>query len=248
MGLLEAKNVTLTLDGKNILHELSVDFWEGHIHAVVGPNGAGKSTFAYTIMGLSGYRHFSGDILFKGESLKDLSIDQRARRGITLGWQEPARFEGLRVESFIKASAKDKSEGTMERVLSMMGLDPSLYAKRAVDKTLSGGERKKVEMASILAAEPSFVLLDEPDSGIDVASLENIFAALQFLKQQGATVVLITHSPTVLKQAEHGFLLCGGKIVDHGSIKKIDGFFEGTCGLCEHENIPSEFLQNEVPA
>ena len=179
--------------------------------------------------------------------MNELGIDERARRGMTLGWQEPARFDGLTVETFIKASAKDKSTENMEHVLQSMGLEPRLYAKRAVDKTLSGGERKKVEMASIMAAEPSFVLLDEPDSGIDVASLENIFAALNLLKQQGATVVLITHSPTVLQQAEHAFLLCGGKIVDKGSVQKISRYFENTCGFCHHENMPNEF-ENEVAA
>ena len=243
MGILEVQNLTLTLDGQRILNNLSVDFWEGHIHAVVGPNGAGKSTFAYTLMGLNRYREFEGDILFQGESLKSLGVDERARRGITLGWQEPARFEGLSVELFIKAAAKDKSRESVYRWLEMMGLDPTTYARRAVDKTLSGGERKKVEMASILAAEPSFVIFDEPDSGIDVASLDNIFTALRLLKQQGATVALITHSMTVLNQAEHAFLLCGGKIVDKGSVEKISYYFKDNCLPCNHENRPVELMQ-----
>lgn len=243
MGILHVNNLTLTLSGKNILNNITADFQEGYIHAVVGPNGAGKSTFAYTLMGLSGYRDFHGEIFFKGESLKDLSIDKRARKGITLGWQEPARFEGLTVEKFIKVSAKDKSPENINRVLQSMGLDPRVYARRAVDKTLSGGERKKVEMASILAAEPKFVLLDEPDSGIDVSSLENIFAALKLLKSRGATIALITHSMTVLKQAEHAFLFCGGRIVDEGNIEKISYYFKGKCLPCNHENIPVEFTQ-----
>ncbi len=247
MRQLQVQNLTLTLNGKHILHNLTVDFWKGHIHAVVGPNGAGKSTFAYTVMGLAGYRDFQGEILFNGESIKSLKIDERARRGMTLAWQEPARFEGLTVETFIKAAAKDKSDKHVNHVLDMMGLDPESYAKRAVDKTLSGGERKKVELASIMAAEPSFVLLDEPDSGIDVASLENIFAALKILQQQGATVILITHSLTVLNQADHAFLLCGGKIVDQGSTEKIKGYFQKRCLPCHHENNPSEFIQ-EVEA
>lgn len=243
MGILEVKNLTLNLNGKNILDNLTIDFWEGHIHAVVGPNGAGKSTFAYTLMGLKGYRHFEGDILFRGESLKLLGIDERARRGMTLGWQEPARFEGITVETFLKVSSKNTTQNYIHHILDTVGLSPGDYAKRAVDKTLSGGERKKVEMASILATEPDFVLLDEPDSGIDVASLENIFTALNLLKERGSTVVLITHSLTVLNQADHAFLLCGGQIVDKGSIAKIRAYFENKCLPCNHENLPFEFGQ-----
>jgi Fe-S cluster assembly ATP-binding protein len=91
MAVLEVKNLSLTLDGKRILNDLSIDFWEGHVHAVVGPNGAGKSTLAFTIMGLAGYRDVEGEVIFEGESLLDLNVDERARRGITLAWQEPAR-------------------------------------------------------------------------------------------------------------------------------------------------------------
>jgi Fe-S cluster assembly ATP-binding protein len=249
MGIVEVKNVSLALNGKAILDDLNVDFWEGHIHAVVGPNGAGKSTFAYTMMGLSGYRDFDGDIVFEGESIKALNIDARARRGMTLGWQEPARYDGLTVETFIKSAARHKNtqnNGIVEDVLTKMGLDPENYAKRAMDKTLSGGERKKIEMASILAMHPKFVMLDEPDSGIDVASLNNIFQALQFLKDGGSTVVLITHSLTVLNQADHAFLLCGGRIIDKGSVEKIRPYFERNCLPCDHINQPVDDIEGDV--
>ena len=242
MAILEVKNLTLTFNGKNILDDLNIKFWESHVHAVVGPNGAGKSTFAYTVMGLGGYRDFQGDILYQGKSLKSLQIDARAKLGITLGWQEPARYEGLTVAQFIKASANGRKY-SLEDVLLQMGLDPRDYAKRAVDKTLSGGERKKIEMASILAMRPRFVLLDEPDSGIDVASLDNIFSALKYLKQQGTTVVLITHSLAVLNQSEHAFLFCAGRIVDKGTVERIRRYFEDKCLPCNHQNIPSDFQE-----
>jgi len=110
MNLLEIKNITLLKESRPILNNLSMEIWNGHVHAIIGPNGAGKSTLANTIMGLSGYRDFQGDVIFNGESLKDLSIDERARRGITLLFQEPARFEGLSVSRFILAGAKEKSQ------------------------------------------------------------------------------------------------------------------------------------------
>jgi len=239
MGIVEVKNLSMKLNGKRILDNLTADFWEGHIHAIVGPNGAGKSTLASTIMGLDGYREFEGDILFEGESLKPLGIDGRARKGITLGWQEPARYEGLSVRRFLQAAAKDKSEAFIRDMLSKLGLEPDEYINRSVDKTLSGGERRKIEVASILAMQPRFVMLDEPDSGIDVASLDNIFHALTYLKESGSTIVLITHSLAVLKQAEHAFLMCHGRIVEKGSVRKLSRYFMNKCLPCDHKNVPT---------
>jgi Fe-S cluster assembly ATP-binding protein len=238
MGILELRDLSINFSGRNILDGVSADFWKGHVHAIVGPNGAGKSTLAYTIMGLEGYRGIIGDIIFEGESIKGLGVDERARRGITLGWQEPARYEGLLVRKFMNAAAKDKGDKFIRGCLEKVALDPDTYLPRALDKTLSGGERKKVELASILAAKPKLVLLDEPDSGIDVASLRNIFEAIQLLKKEGATVLLITHSLEVLKQAEHAFLMCSGKIVEKGDVGKISGYFGSKCMPCDHKNYP----------
>ncbi len=238
MGILEIDTVSLDIEGKNILDDLSIDFWEGHVHAVVGPNGAGKSTLAFVVMGLEGYRDIDGDIRFEGESITSLDVDERARRGITMAWQEPARYEGLSVASFIRAGAPDADRDDVADVLDQVGLAPDAYIDRAVDGTLSGGERKKLELASILAMRPRFVMLDEPDSGIDVASLEKIFEGIDLLRSYGATVVLITHSMTVMQQAEHAFLLCGGELVDKGGMNKILPYFEQECVPCNHKNIP----------
>jgi len=239
MGVLELRDVTLELGDRRVLNGLSIDFWEGHIHALIGPNGAGKSTLAGAIMGLPEYRHLTGEILLDGEPIQDQPVDERARRGITLAWQEPARFEGLRVDRFILAGAREKNRATVERVLGRVGLDPDKYTARAVDKTLSGGERKRVELASILAMEPRVVLMDEPDSGIDVEALTRIFDALADFKQRGATVIMITHSQEVLRHAEHAFLLCDGRIIDKGSVDRIDDYFGESCLSCDHTNDPT---------
>lgn len=239
MALLEIRHVSLQLDGKRILNDLSFEVWEGHVHALIGPNGAGKSTLANTIMGLHGYTDFDGDILLDGRSLKGAPVYERARRGLTLAWQEPARFEGLSVLRFISAGAKDKSRKRAAQALETLGLDPQRYLNRSVDKTLSGGERKRIELASILAMEPRIVLMDEPDSGIDVEALERIFDALKELRQIGATVVLITHSLTVLSRADHAFLMCYGKLLDKGDVDKIGGYFRNKCLPCDHVNEPA---------
>jgi Fe-S cluster assembly ATP-binding protein len=236
--ILETRDLCLDFGKSRILDHLSLQFWQGYVHAVVGPNGAGKSTLASAVMGLSHYTNFAGDILFEGKSLKGISIDQRGRKGITLAWQEPARFEGLTVERFLDAGASDKSMDSSRRALERVGLNPDDYLTRAVDRTLSGGERKRIELASILTMGPKLVLMDEPDSGIDVDALEKIFDAIQFLKQQGTTVLLITHSPTVLKKADHAFLICNGKLVEKGAVDKILRYFGQKCIPCGHKNIP----------
>lgn len=232
--VLALKDISLRLGGKLILDRLSIDFWAGHVHAVIGPNGAGKSTMANVIMGLSGYGHFEGDVLFEDQSLKGLAVDQRARRGISLAWQEPARFEGLLVRDFIEAAAADRRPSRVSEVLDQVGLEPGAYLDRAVDKTLSGGERKRIELASILAMQPKVVLMDEPDSGIDVEALERIFEAMRVLKENGTTVITITHSLAVLRQTEHAFLLCCGRLVSKGSVDKIASYFQGQCIPCDH--------------
>jgi Fe-S cluster assembly ATP-binding protein len=241
MGILEIKNLSLELNGQPILKNLSIDIWEGHIHAIVGPNGAGKSTLAATIMGLAGYRHFSGDILMQNQSIKHLNIDKRAQKGITLGWQEPARFEGLLIEDFIDLNGKN----TSSEILKSLGFEPEKYLKRPVDNTLSGGERKKIELASIMGMQPKIALLDEPDSGIDIDSIYKIFKAIKLLKENGTTVILITHSMEVLKQAEHAFLMCNGQLVDKGKTDKILYYFEHNCLPCDHQNVPDKIDGDE---
>ncbi len=236
--LLEIRDVVMDLGGKRILDHLSLSLWAGHVQAVVGPNGAGKSTLAASIMGLAGYREFEGDILFEGESLRDLPVDRRAAKGITMAWQEPARFEGLKVRTFLSAGAKDDAEATLRGALSQVGLDPGAYLNRSVDRTLSGGERKRIELASILTMDPRLVIMDEPDSGIDVEALQKIFEAIRVLKERGVTVLLITHSLAVLEQADHAFLICCGMLMDKGPVEKIRSFFGDRCVPCNHKNLP----------
>ncbi len=238
-SILETRDLLLNIGDKRVLDHLSLEFWPGYVHAVVGPNGAGKSTLANAIMGLSGYTGFQGDVLFQGESVKDMPLDERGRKGITLAWQEPARYEGLKVKTFISAGTNNKSPEHAAQALERVGLDPAEYMERAVDKTLSGGERKRIELASILTMEPKLVLMDEPDSGIDVEALERIFEAIQFLRDKGVTVLMITHSMTVLNKADHAFLICCGQMVEKGSVNKIKQYFGQKCIPCDHKNEPT---------
>lgn len=122
----------------------------------------------------------------------------------------------------------------------MVGLDPALYAERAVDRTLSGGERKRIELASIIAMRPRLVMMDEPDSGVDMDALTSILEVIRELRSRGTTILLITHSLTVLRHADHAFLLCAGRLVEKGTADRLIPCFEGKCLPCKHVNAPDE--------
>ncbi len=239
-NILEVRDLSLTLNGRKILTNINMEIWEGYVHAIVGPNGAGKSTLASTIMGLEGYRHHTGSIYFKGKDISKLKIDERARMGITFGWQEPARYEGLLIKDFLKAAAVHKDNDFITKQMVRVGLEPDEYTGRAVDKTLSGGERKKVELASILVMDPDLILLDEPDSGIDVGTLDKIFEVIKEEKERKKTIILITHSLAVLRQSDHAFLFCNGEILEKSTAKKIIPYFENKCLPCKHKNNPDK--------
>lgn len=239
MAILSIKKLRLEKGGKSILSDISLEIEAGKTYALVGPNGAGKSTLAYVLMGLEGYREVSGDLLFKGKSIKKLSVSQRAQLGITLAWQEPARFQGLKVEDFLRAAAGRNKDGVAQ-ALERVGLHPAKYLKRAVDKTLSGGERKRIELASIICMQPQLVILDEPDSGVDMEAMTKVFEVMAYLKAIGTTVIVITHNMQVLKKAEHAFLLCDGKLIDESKGEDVAEYFKKRCLSCPRKNKPLE--------
>ncbi len=238
MNTLTIKNLTFIKDNKKLLNNLSLTVPAGTVHAIIGPNGAGKSTLAYLIMGLDGYEKYSGKIIFANTNLAKLPIYKRARLGISLGWQEPARFEGITVSQYLDLSKKNNIN--KEKVLSQVGLAPAEYLPRQIDKTLSGGERKRIELASLLAMRPKLVILDEPDSGIDIEAVQMLFALIAGWRQQGTTVLLITHSAQVLKQADSASLLCNGEIIETNGPADIEKYFQDKCLRCTHKNIPDK--------
>jgi Fe-S cluster assembly ATP-binding protein len=236
MSLLEVQDLHYATGGTRILRGMNLRVEAGSVHAVVGPNGAGKTTLAYAIMGLPDYQPDGGRILFDGEDITDLRPDERARRGISLAWQEPARFEGISVRDFLSVGAGDGGAYTVRRAIESVALDPDRYLDRDVDEGLSGGERKRVEVASLVAMNPKLMILDEPDSGIDVEALRAIFDLLSDLPDSGTTVMLVTHSEEVLSQATRATLMCCGKAVDEGDSEEIQRYFERQCIPCAIHN------------
>ncbi len=234
--ILTVNDVKLTIDGRPILKGVNLVVNEGEIHAVLGPNGAGKSTLASLIMGINDLKEpDSGEIIFQDKLVNGLDITERAKLGITLAWQEPARFEGITVEEYLKLSGRNNPELDVVECLELVGLDCS-YLNRFVDDTLSGGERKRVELASVLAMRPKLAVLDEPDSGIDFASMEDIANMIKTMRDRGTTVLMITHREEIAEIADRATLMCDGKVVQTGNPKDVGQKFKTMCVKCEVRN------------
>lgn len=234
--ILTINNVKLEIDGKPILKGVNLVVNRGEIHAVLGPNGAGKSTLASLIMGINGLKEpTEGEIVFKENLLNGLEIDERANLGITLAWQDPARFEGITVEEYLKLSGRKNPQLDVVECLELVGLDCT-YLNRFVDETLSGGERKRVELASVLAMGPELAVLDEPDSGIDFVSMEDIANMIKVMRDRGTTVLMITHREEIAEIADRATLMCDGKVVQTGSPKEVGKKFKTMCVKCEVRN------------
>jgi len=150
-----------------------------------------------------------------------------------MAWQEPVRFEGISVKDYITLKSKDVNPSYY---LEMAGLHPALYLHRMVDKSLSGGERKRIELASILALNPKLAVLDEPDSGIDMLSTQDIINVINSFKKNGSAVLLITHREEIALIADKASQLCGGKIVCSGSPGKVADYYKSRqCLVCRDE-------------
>jgi len=243
--MLELKDIGfITEDGNTIIESLNYNFEKGKSYAILGNNGVGKSTLAKIIMGLENYyKNHKGKIYFLDEDITDKSVDERARMGLTLAWQEPARFINMSVTDYITLGGKIKlTREEIKHYLSMVGLGEK-YIKRNVDKTLSGGERKRIELASIMALKPKLVVFDEPDSGIDMMSNKMIEDIFNELKNNGSTVITITHREEIAMLADRALLLCHGTIHNEGEPSYIGKIYKQLCDVCNHINSPEKDME-----
>lgn len=243
--MLEIENAFLTLGHKQVLRGLNLKFKEGKIYGLLGHNGAGKSTIGYLLQGLEKYSLDKGRIIFNNEDITRFSLQERAKRGITLAWQEPARFEGITVEDFLTLGGRYEQDRAKE-LLKFVGLEPERYLKREMDNSLSGGERKRVEMASVMMINPKVVILDEPDSGIDYQSYEKVLNVAQYLKEQGTIVILITHNVDITDRLDYAYLICNGLAYREGNPEEVRIFYTEKCDLCEYAEEGSEELDYQV--
>ncbi len=237
--MLVLENIKYSKNSNNIIKGISMKFEEGKIYGIVGNNGVGKSTIGYIIMGLSDYRVNEGKILLDDEDITQMPVNERAKKGIALLWQEPARFEGITVKNYLTLNKKIPQKD-VEEALSLVNLEPDKYLNRLVDKKLSGGERKKVEIASCILLKPKYLIMDEPDSGIDIMSLDMIVKIVDYLKDRGTSVIVITHRKEIAIKSEYSYLICAGKVFLEGKSDKIVKYYEKTCDTCGHINYAEE--------
>ncbi|MCF7889945.1 Fe-S cluster assembly ATPase SufC [Candidatus Bipolaricaulota bacterium] len=225
--MLEIKNLEVKKDGLAILKNLNFSAGNSEFHVVMGPNGSGKSTLARTLAGHPEYTNYEGSIKFKNREISDLKADERLREGLMMGFQHPPRINGVNIKRFLtrvleKIDGKEGAEKIEEKIKSAteeLGFSEDLLT-RNINAGLSGGERKRLELLQARLIEPEILILDEPDSGVDVDSLELISDQINWLHERGTTVVLITHYGSLLEEIDlegaRVHLFSDGKIITSG--------------------------------
>jgi Fe-S cluster assembly ATP-binding protein len=227
--LLQVNDVWVERPGAEVLRGVNLTVGRGEVHALLGLNGSGKTSLALTLMGAGGYRPNRGRIFFDGQDITGLSVTERAQLGLTLAWQEPARFEGLPVADYLALGMKEPDRAQIEAALEAVALAPMAYMGRAVDATLSGGERKRIELAAVYAMQPKLVVLDEPDSGIDVVSIEDVMTLVRHMADGGMSVLMITHRDEMAEAADAASLMCAGAIINTGTPAEVREYFAQRC-------------------
>lgn len=210
--MLELQDINFSAGGKHILKDVSYTLDPGKFVAITGPNGSGKSTLAKIIMGID--KPDSGKILFDGKDITDWPIDERARAGIAFAFQQPVRFKGVTVHDLLNLSSKNQlSFNEVCDILANVGLCANGYVEREVSGDLSGGELKRIEIASVLLRHAKLTIFDEPEAGIDLWSFNNLISVFnQMQKDMSGSIVVISHQERILRIADEIILLTDGHI------------------------------------
>lgn len=228
--LLEVKNLHCMVDGKPILKGLDFKVGRGEVHAIMGPNGSGKSTFASVLAGNPKYEVTEGEVLYDGVNLLDMSIEDRARAGLFLGFQYPVEIPGVSMANFMRMAVNARREYLGEEPLSaadflrlmrdkgaVVELDTKL-TNRAVNEGFSGGEKKKNEIFQMAMLDPTLAILDETDSGLDIDALRIVANGVTKLKRPDNATIVITHYQRLLDYIVPDFVhvLYQGRIIHTG--------------------------------
>ena len=238
--MLELKNLSFEVPGeagqKEIIRDISLTVGEGKLVVITGPNGGGKSTMAKLIAGIEPAT--SGQILFDGKDITDMSITDRANLGISFAFQQPVRFKGIQVIDLLRLAAKKQltvSEAC--DYLSKVGLCARDYINREVNASLSGGELKRIEIATVLARNTRLSVFDEPEAGIDLWSFNNLIAVFERMREDSDhSILIISHQERILNIADEIIVLEGGTITKQGKKEEILPSLLGTAsavGTCE---------------
>ena len=216
-------NYSVSADGgrQDILNNINLDVETGKFIVITGPNGGGKTTLAKTIMGL--VEASSGSIVFNGEELIGKSVTERARLGVSYGFQQPPRFKGMQVIDLLSiASGKKLKREDCCAYLTKVGLCADEYINREIDASLSGGEVKRIEIASILARNSSLMIFDEPEAGIDLWSFSKLTETFESIhRNSDSTIIIISHQERIIRLADELVLISGGTVAKRGSVSEV---------------------------
>ena len=230
--MLEIKNLKASINNKDILKGLNITIKPGELHAIMGPNGSGKSTLANVLSGKNGYE-ISGELKYQGKSLKEISIDERAQKGIFLAFQYPTEIPGVNTNNFLRTSLNKVRKGRGEKELdtlsflkllkkkaSELGIDEKMLS-RQLNVGFSGGEKKKNEILQMKVLDPNLVILDETDSGLDIDALKIIADGVNSSRDKKKSFLVITHYQRLLDYINPDFVhvLSDGKIIKSGCME-----------------------------
>ena len=220
--MLEIENLTVEVAGKRLLDGIDMKILPGEIHVVFGPNGSGKSSLINTIMGLPPYKVIDGDIRLRGKSILNFPISMRAKLGISLAFQQPPVVSGVSLSDLFKAMRVD-----VEQVTTLSNeLKLTSHLQRDINSGFSGGEMKRGEMLQLLAQQPELVLLDEPESGVDIDSIKllthvirRLYQKDRLIRERTAGGIIVTHTGSVLEHlhANRGYVMVDGKLMCSGA-------------------------------
>jgi Fe-S cluster assembly ATP-binding protein len=230
-ALFETKDLKVAIDGTLIIKGVNLVIGRGEVHALMGPNGSGKTIYTMAVMGYPGYKT-SGAILFEGNEIGGKTVSERAKMGIAIAFQHPPEIPGVKLRDLIRKERgaepwnpfSDTAETVASPYLKRAGLEPSTFLRRDINVGFSGGERKRAELAQILAMEPRLMILDEIDSGVDIDSLRLIGQELNgVMKERGCSVLIVTHYRHILQYVKPSaiHIMYDGRIVSSGPPDEI---------------------------
>lgn len=232
MSELVIRDLKVSIEGKEILKGVDLTLPQGEIHAIMGPNGTGKSTLAYTLMGHPSYEVTSGEVLYDGNNILELSPDERSRLGIFLAFQYPVAIPGVTVANFLRTAmnARRRAENPEDKgipipefrkllksKMELLKVDPS-FAGRYLNEGFSGGEKKRAEILQMATLQPQIAILDETDSGLDIDALRIVSEGVNALRGPELGVLVITHYQRILNYIKPDVVhvMMGGRIVETG--------------------------------